>query len=84
VSLLDNDYVKCFAGRRDYVLYIDPGLIDDSFFQHASYLFGSFPTRLNSVVLTEFSSYLAFVLLEGTKPNGSKISSNESCRALSI
>jgi hypothetical protein len=43
---------------------------------------GSFPRRLNSVVLTEFSSYLAFCV-DTIKPNGRKTSSNEYCRALS-
>ena len=45
--------------------------------------FGSFPTRLNSVVLTEFSSYLVFVV-DGLKLNARKIFSNAYCRALAI
>jgi hypothetical protein len=44
---------------------------------------GSFPGRLISVILAEFSSYLAFVV-DGIKPNGRKIYSNEYCRALSF
>jgi hypothetical protein len=46
-------------------------------------LTGSFPMQLNSVVSTEISSYLAFVV-EGIESNGCKIHSNKSCRALSL
>jgi hypothetical protein len=60
------------------VAYCNSRMQDDALCFHtilglrASYNIGSFPTRLNSVVLTEFSSYLAFVLERGQNPTEAK------------